>query len=124
VLNNSENSKHSHNNMIEKRIQRRYSIRQKVYRQDTGNLFGYFENISLSGMFLKSTDPIPDKEEIPIWFGTGKEDLIESKIYFTVYKVWGAFSDTIPRIYNSGLYFVNPTEANLDAIQNLIDDIE
>ena len=110
--------------MTEKRQLKRYTVRLKVHRQDNGALLGYAEDMNVKGMMLMSKDPIPDKQEINIWFGADNTDLEENKIVVTVYKIWGAFTDTVPRLYSSGLQFIAPSNDAMDAIEELINELD
>jgi hypothetical protein len=105
--------------MVHKRRLKRYSVRLKVYDQDSKKLIGYIEDISIRGMNIKSTHRLPEMQEINVWFGA-KDETDSAKIQLTVIKVWDAFTDTIPRFYNTGLHFINPSEQSLDLIQELI----
>lgn len=102
---------------------KRYSYRLKVFNQETGEVLGYIENISLCGMLLNSIEPIPDKEMIKIWFGAEKDKQEKEKIFLTVHKVWGSVSEKQPILYSSGLYYDSPSEEALSGIQALIDSI-
>jgi len=102
---------------------KRYSVRLKVFTQETGELLGYVDNLHTEGVKLKSKEPIPDKEEIHIWFVASEDDEKEKRISLTAFKVWSSFSETVPRYYYSGLHFIDPTEAALDSIQALIEEL-
>ncbi|NNE36680.1 MAG: PilZ domain-containing protein [Gammaproteobacteria bacterium] len=105
--------------MKDNRKLKRYTIKLKVFDQDNGKMLGYIEDISINGMNVKSTDRFPDMQELKVWFGA--DDGSESeKIELTVIKVWDAFTDTIPRLYNTGLHFISPSEQALDLLQKLI----
>ncbi|MGK0298592.1 MAG: hypothetical protein ACI9XC_002214 [Gammaproteobacteria bacterium] len=101
----------------------RYSVRLKIYNEESGTLIGYAEDISIYGINIRSVKPFPDGKEVNIWFGTTEHNRKEDKISLTVFKIWGAFPDTLPRLYSTGLHFVMPSEDALDAIQNLIGDL-
>ena len=109
--------------MKEQRKFKRYSVRLKVHNRINDKLIGYIEDISIHGMSIKSIDPLPDMQEMNVWFGANKGEN-EQKIELKVIKVWDAFSDTIPRFYNTGLHFINPTEGALDLLQDLIVDLK
>ena len=68
-----------------------------------------------------SEEPPPMKKEIKLWLGAAIEEAEENRISLSAYTVWSSFSDTIPRLYNSGLHFINPSENAMDRIQKLID---
>jgi len=105
--------------MRENRKLKRYSVKLKVYNQETGKLIGYIEDINIHGMNIKSTDRFPEMQEVKVWFGVDSYRKSE-KIDLTVIKVWDAFTDTIPRFYNSGLHFITPAEHTLDLLQEMI----
>lgn len=105
--------------MRENRKLKRYSVKLKVYSQETGKIIGYIEDINISGMNIKSTDRFPDMQEVKVWFGVDSYNKSE-KIGLTVIKVWDAFTDTIPRFYNTGLHYINPDEDTLDLLQEMI----
>ncbi len=111
------------NALNENRKLKRYSCRLKVFTQASGVLLGYAENLHTQGMKLKSQAPIPEKEELEIWFGASANDDKEKRIRLTAYRVWSSFNDTIPRFYFSGLHFVKPSEEALDSIEELIDEL-
>ncbi|NNE37364.1 MAG: hypothetical protein HKN08_03585 [Gammaproteobacteria bacterium] len=109
--------------MEEKRKLKRFSVKLKVYNQDSGKLIGYIEDINIHGMNVKSTDRFPEMEEIKVLFGAD-DGANTDKIHVTVIKVWDAFTDTLPRLYNTGLHFISPTEQSLDKIQDMIVDLK
>ncbi len=104
----------------EKRRLKRFSVRLKVYSQLTDELIGYAENLNLDGMMISSKDPVPDKQELQIWFGATKEEKRLNRIFLSGYKVWGSFTESTPRHHFSGLHFVCPSEDTSDKIQTLI----
>ncbi len=106
----------------EKRRLKRFSVRRKVYSQLTDELIGYSEDMHLEGMRLVSKDPIPENQELQIWFGVTKEDKRLNRIFASAYKVWSSFTDNDERLYHSGLHFVSPSEDILDKIQLLIEE--
>jgi hypothetical protein len=107
----------------EKRRLKRFSVRLKVYSQLTDELLGYAENLHTAGMMLASKEPIPENQEIQIWFGATKEEKRLNRIFLSAYKVWNSFTDTEDRLYYSGLHFISPSEEILDKIQILLDDL-
>jgi len=109
--------------LVEKRRSKRFSIRLKVYSQQTNIVIGYAENLSMAGMLLMSLEPVPEKQELQIWFGADKENNPDKKIALTAYRVWSSFTESVPRLFCSGLHFVNPTNSTLDKIQNLLDNL-
>ena len=109
--------------MEERRKLKRFSVRLKVFAQETGELLGYAENLHTEGMMLRSKEPIPDKKEIQIWFGTANEDEKQKRIPLTVYRIWSSFTDEFPRFYCSGLHFVDPSDEALDRIKRLIEEL-
>ena len=108
----------------EKRRLKRFSVRLKVFSQQTDELLGYAENLHIEGMMIVSKKPIQDKQELQIWFGAAKEDKRLNRIFLSTYKVWSSFTDNENRYYYSGLHFVSPSEEILDKIQSLIDDLD
>lgn len=104
----------------EKRRLKRFSVRLKVYSQQTDELIGYAENLHIDGMMIATKKPIPSKQELSIWFGATKEEKRLNRIFLSAYKVWESFTDTQDRLYYSGLHFVSPSEEILDKIQSLI----
>ncbi len=108
------------NKIAENRKLQRYAVRLKVFTQETGELLGYAENLHIEGMKIKSKEPIPDKKEIQFWIEVSKEDEEERRISLTAYRIWSSFSDTVPRYYYSGLYFIDSSEETTDSIQELI----
>lgn len=109
--------------MIENRKLTRYSVRLKVFTQETGELLGYAEDLHTQGMKIKSKKPLPDKKEILLWFGVSGDDEEDKRIVVKAYRVWSSFHDTIPRFYYAGLRFVDPSEEALDAIQSYLDEL-
>jgi hypothetical protein len=105
--------------MRENRKLKRYSVKLKVYSQQSGKIIGYIEDINISGMNIKSTARFPDMQEVKVWFGVDSYNKSE-KIDLTVIKVWDAFTDTTPRFYNTGLHYINPDEDALDLLQEMI----
>ncbi|MFQ5659128.1 MAG: hypothetical protein ACE5GZ_01780 [Gammaproteobacteria bacterium] len=111
--------------LYEHRKLKRYTVRLKVFDQKTGKLLGYAENLHTEGMKLMSKDPIPEKKEIQIWFGSNPEDDDkEKRISLTVYRIWSSFTDAVPRFYYSGLHFVDPSIEIQDNIQALVNDLQ
>ena len=107
----------------EKRRLKRFSANLKVYDQSTDDLLGYAENIHTKGMMLMTQEKIPDKQQVEIWFGAGKEDKRQKRIFISAFKVWDSFTDdTVPRLYYSGLHFIEPDEATIHRIEKLIDE--
>jgi len=109
--------------LTENRKLKRYSARLKVYGQETSELLGYAENLNIEGMKLMSEAPLPEENEIQIWFGASKEDEGERQISLLASRIWSSFSDTNPRFYYFGLHFTKPSEEALDSIQELIDEL-
>ena len=106
----------------EKRRLKRFSVRLKVYSQQTDELIGYAENLHTEGMMISTKKPIPSKQELSIWFGATKEEKRLNRIFLRSHKVWESFTDTQDRLYYSGLHFVSPSEETLNKIQELIHD--
>ncbi len=98
---------------------KRYSVKLKVYEQKSGKIIGYIEDISIHGMNVKSTERFPEMHELDVWLGAS-EGSESDKIQLAVIKVWDAFTDTIPRLYSTGLHFIAPSEQALDQLQKLI----
>jgi len=109
--------------LTENRKLKRYSVRLKVFTQETGEVLGYAEDLNVKGMKIQSEESIPDKKEIQIWIGASREDEEKGRISLTAYRMWSSFSDTVPRYYYSGLHFIDPSEEALDSIQKLIDEL-
>jgi len=109
-------------NVTEKRKLKRFSVRLKVYSQQTDELLGYAENLHTEGMMLASLQLIPEAQ-LQIWFGTAKENKRSNRIFLSAYKVWNSFTDTEDRLYYSGLQFISPSEENMNKIQLLLDDL-
>ena len=110
--------------ITEKRKLKRFSVRLKVYSQQTDELLGYAENLHTEGMMLASLQLIPEEQPLQIWFGTKKEDKRLNRIFLSAYKVWNSFSDTEDRLYYSGLQFISPSEENMNTIQLLLDELD
>jgi PilZ domain len=106
----------------DKRRLKRFSVRLKVYSQQTDELMGYAENLHIQGMMIVSKQPIQENQELQVWFGASKDEKRLNRIFLTAYKVWNSFSDSEERLYYSGLHFVSPSEETLDMIQSLIHD--
>ncbi len=106
-------------NIAERRKLNRFSVRLKVFEQNTGELLGYAEDLHTEGLKLMSKNKLPVNKEMNIWL-----DKDEENIPLTVYCVWTSFSDTVPVYYYSGMHFVDPTEEVLDSIQSLLDDLK
>lgn len=109
-------------NIKEKRRLKRFSVNLKVYNQTTDVLLGYAENLHVNGMMLITQEPIPNKQEIKIWFGASKEDKKQKRIFITAFIVWNSFTETTPRLYYSGLHFTTPDETIQDRINELTDE--
>ncbi|NNE38138.1 MAG: PilZ domain-containing protein [Gammaproteobacteria bacterium] len=109
--------------LVERRKQERFNFRRKVFTQETSELIGYVENLSLTGIKMKSMNPIPDEIEIKIWFGASEENEEEKRILLSVCKLWGSVSETVPPLYFSGLHFIYPSEEASDSIQKLISEL-
>jgi predicted helicase len=104
----------------EKRRLKRFSVRLKVYSQVNDELIGYAENLHPDGMMISSKTPIPDQQQLQVWFGATKEEKRLNRIFLSGYKVWSSFTDNSPRHYYSGLQFVSPSEDTSDKIQKLL----
>lgn len=74
-------------------------------------------------MMIVSKQPIPEKQELQVWFGAAKDEKRLNRIFLSAYKVWNSFNDTEERLYYSGLHFVSPSEDTLDRIQSLLDEL-
>jgi len=111
-------------NVKEKRRLKRFSVRLKVYSQQTDELLGYAENLHIEGMMIGSKKPIPTNQELQIWFGATKDEKRLNRIFISGYKVWESFTDNDERYYYSGLHFVSPSEETLDKIQSFLDDLD
>jgi len=114
----------AHLKVNEKRRLKRFSVRLKVYSQQTDELLGYAENLHIEGMMIASKEPITDNQELQIWFGAAKDEKRLNRIFLSAYKVWSSFTDSEDRFYYSGLHFVSPSEETLDNIQSLLDNLE
>ena len=104
----------------ERRRAKRFSTRLKVYDRETNNLLGYCEDLSFTGVRLMSEAPIPENRELTVLLdhaddGTG--------ILLTLFRVWQAVSESVPRYYYTGLHIVNPDEETLDNLQDLIHEL-
>ena len=110
-------------NPVEKRQLKRFSVRLKVYSQETNEVLGYVVNLHTMGMLLMSMTTLPENKEIKIWFGTKNGDEEQEKIFLTLYRVWSSFTENVPRLYYFGLHYVNPSDEALDKIQGLIDGL-
>jgi hypothetical protein len=108
---------------IEKRQLKRFSVRLKAYSQKTNKVLGYVVNLHTEGMMLMSKATLPENKEIKIWFGAGNRGELQNKISITVYRVWSSFTETIPRLYCTGLHYINPSDEALDKIKALTDDL-
>ena len=107
----------------ERRRLKRFSVRLKVYSQQSDELLGYAENLHHKGMMIVSKMPIPKNQELKIWFGAGKQEKHLNRIFVSAYKVWESFTDSEERFYYSGLHFVAPSEDVQDKILLLLDEI-
>ena len=110
-------------NVAEKRKLKRFSVRLKVYSQQTDELIGYAETLHTEGMMLASLQLLPVHQELQIWFGGAKEDKRSSRISLSAYIVWNSFTDNDDRIYYSGLHFISPSEETTNSIHLLLDDL-
>ncbi|MCZ6805042.1 MAG: hypothetical protein O7D86_14260 [Proteobacteria bacterium] len=110
-------------NVNEKRRLKRFSVRLKVFSQQTDELLGYAENLHIEGMMIVSKEPIPNSQELQIWFGATKDEERLTRIFISAYKVWESFTDNDDRYYYSGLHFASPSEEALDRIQTLLHDL-
>jgi len=103
-----------------RRKAKRFSVRLKVFEQETSTLLGYCEEISISGLRLMGITPPPSNKELKVWLdGTGDDHGIK----LTLFRVWSSVTDTEPRYFYSGMHMVDPDEQALDKIQDLIDDL-
>ena len=104
----------------EQRKFKRFNTQMKVFTQETDELLGYAKNLNLEGLKLKSIEPIVDDGKvIQIWSRASKDGDNEKRILLSARKRWGTFPYTVPRIFNSGLYFINLSEEASDSIENL-----
>ena len=104
----------------ERRKSKRYSVRLKVYEQETGKMLGYADDISIHGIRLMSNEPIQAKNEISVWLDKTEDN---PGISLTLYRIWSSISDTEPSYYYAGMYFISPSVESLDAVQELINDL-
>lgn len=123
-LTTSTNTQRTRGAVEDHRKLKRYNVRLKVFNQETDEIIGYVEDLNTQGMNLKSQQAIPGMQDIHIYFGADENDPDDEKISLTVIKVWGAFTDTTPRVHNTGLQYIKPTDEALDAIQELMFDLE
>ena len=107
----------------ERRRLKRFSVRLKVYMQQTDELLGYAENLHHEGMMIVSKEPIAKNRELQIWFGASKQEKHLNRIFVSAYKVWESFTDSEERFYYSGLHFVAPTGETQDRILALLDEV-
>jgi hypothetical protein len=108
----------------EKRRLKRFSVREKVYSQDTDEFMGYAENLHTEGLMIATNEPIQADQKIQIWFGAAKEDKVLSRIFVTAYRAWTSFSDTEDRYYYSGLQFIGVSEETSDKIETLLEEVK
>ena len=107
--------------LADRRYLKRFSVRLKVYSQDTDEVLGYIVNLNSKGMMITSLIPLPEKKEIRICFGTCDTYEKPDRIFLTVYSIWSSFTESVPRLYCTGLHYVNPSDEVLDRIRELID---
>ncbi len=107
----------------ERRRSKRFSVRLKVYLQETDELLGYAENLNHGGMMLVTRVPLKKQQELRIWFGAKKEDNQTKRIIVSAYKVWEAFNTSKEHLYYSGMHFVAPSEETQDRIISLIEQV-
>ena len=107
----------------ERRRLKRFSVRLKVYLQETDKLLGYAENLNHEGMMLVTQKPLIKNQELQIWFGASVEDKRTKRIFVSAYKVWEAFNTNKEHLYYSGMHFVAPSEETQDKIIELINEV-
>jgi len=108
--------------IAERRRAKRFSARLKIYDCETGDLIGYCEDLSISGLRLMSETPLPANKEIRAWLDRN-ENNSGTGISLTLFRVWQAFSETARRYYYTGMHIINPDEQTLDQLQDLIDNL-
>lgn len=108
----------------EKRRLKRFSVRKKVYSQQTDALIGYAENIHTEGLMIATKKPIRADQKMYIWFGTAKNDKVLSRIFVTAYRVWASVSTSKKCSYYSGLQFVGTSENTVAKIETLIIELD
>lgn len=104
----------------ERRRAQRYSTRLSLIEQDTGEVLGYCDEISLSGVRLISETPLPDKQELRVWLGRTED---YTGIPLSLFRVWKAFSDSDPRSYYAGLHIIDINKETQEKLQELIDEL-
>lgn len=108
--------------ITEKRKLERFSVRLKVYLQKTDKLLGYAENLHIDGMMLVSKEPIPEEQVIKIWFGATKKEKRKKRIFVTAFVIWNSFTTSYPRLYYSGLHFIEPGKTTQDKVTKLMNE--
>ena len=67
-----------------------------------------------------SQAPLPNNQELKLWFGARKDEKKLKRIFVTAYKVWESISTDGKRFYYSGLHFVAPEDETMNKIQELL----
>ena len=111
----------SDKNQTNRRNTPRFSVNLKVYEQGSRNILGYARDLSIQGLQLMSTEPLSMRQEIRLFLDPGDTRDTESRIELSAYGVWTSFTDTMPRLYYSGLHFIEPSEQTQDRILELLE---
>ena len=104
-----------------------------VYEKDKTSPLGQVVDISLGGLQLVSSEPIPTNTLFKLWMDVSMESGSRKQIVFTAKSVWGiGFTaksvlgredDDNDDSYNTGFQFLNLTPEVLQSMQSIIDEL-
>jgi c-di-GMP-binding flagellar brake protein YcgR len=94
-----------------------------VYEKDKTSPLGQVVDISLGGLQLVSSEPIPTNKHFDLWMDVSMESGRREQVVFTAKSVWGREDDDNDDSYNTGFQFLNLTPEALRSMQSIIDEL-
>lgn len=94
-----------------------------VYEKDKTSPLGQVVDISLGGLQLVSSEPIPTNKHFDLWMDVSMESGRREQVVFTAKSVWGREDDDNDDSYNTGFQFLNLTPEALQSMQSIIDEL-
>ena len=96
-----------------------------VYEKEKSLPLGQVVDISLGGLQLVSSEPIPVNQQMHLWMDVSMESGRHEEIVFEAVTVWSGQNedDDDDDSYNTGLQFINLSAEALVSLQGVIDDL-
>lgn len=94
-----------------------------VYEKEKSLPLGQVVDISLGGLQLVSSEPIPVNKHLHLWMDVSMESGRHEKIVFEAVSIWSGEDDDDDDSYNTGFQFINLSTEALASLQGVIDDL-